>query len=94
MSDMKTIARLLTAIRKAEKAPVWSPAFVSENVIQALQIDIDILAITLQKAGLIDGLRIPDGPRYKVIWEISEPEITLAGIEYLERITHAGQGNG
>ena len=93
MNDMQAIIRLMEAIREAERLPVWSPFFVDEKKVRAPKRDRDILAIKLQKAGLIEGLRLSDDVRNEVIWEISEPEITLAGIEYMERI-NAGQGNG
>ena len=93
MNDMKTIIRLLSAIRESENSPMFNLIFVSEETLRAKARDRDILAVKLQKAGLIEGLKIADEPRNKVIWEISEPEITLAGIEYLERINNAGQDN-
>ena len=94
VNDMQTIIRLITAIRKAENAPVWSPFFVSEEVIKAPARDRDILAVKLQKAGLIEGLRLADSPRNEVIWSISEPETPLAGIEWMEKNNERRQNNG
>ena len=88
MSDMKTIVRLLTAIRTAEEKPVWDPAYVSEKVLKTSERERDILAVKLQKAGLIEGLITTEGidnaPKNTVLWEQSEPEVTLKGIEYME----------
>lgn len=88
MNDMKTIVRLLTAIRAAEERPVWDPSFVSEKVLKASARERDILACKLQKAGLIEGLITTEGidnaPKNTVLWEQSEPEVTLKGIEYME----------
>lgn len=88
MNDMKTIVRLLAAIREAEKTPVWNPVYVSEKVIKASARDRDILAVKLQKSGLIQGLitadDIDNAPKNTVLWEQSNPSVTLAGIEYME----------
>lgn len=58
MNDMKTIIRLLSAIRESENAPMFNLIFVSEETLRAKARDRDILAVKLQKAGLIEGLKV------------------------------------
>lgn len=87
MDDFKVIARLLAAIRAGEEKPTFSSALVSEAVLQTTTSYRDALAIKLQKAGLIDGLYVVDDvdtlPKPVVMWERSEPSVTLAGLEYI-----------
>lgn len=88
MDDFKIIAQLLAAVRIGEGQKVFNCALVDEKVIKAPAAKRDSLAIKLQKEGLIAGLFVLDDidnqPYPAVMWEYSHPEITLAGLEYIQ----------
>lgn len=88
MDDFKIIARLLAAIRASEEQQTFNCALVDEKVVKAPDAKRDSLAIKLQKAGLIDGLHIIDDidnqPYPVVMWQYSNPVVTLEGLEYIQ----------
>lgn len=88
MDDFKIIARLLAAIRTGEGKPTFDCTLVDEKIMKAPAVKRDNLAIKLQKAGLVEGLFIVDDidnqPYPAVMWEYSNPSITLKGLEYIQ----------
>ena len=88
MNDFKIIARLLAAIRASEESPVFDVALVDEKVLRATEVQRDILAVKLQKAGYIEGLYIVDGVDNQTVphifWERSKPSVTLEGLTWMQ----------
>lgn len=88
MDDYKIIARVLAAIRAGEGQATFNCALVDEKVVKAPAAKRDVLAIKLQKEGLVDGLFVVDDidnqPFPVVMWEYSHPTVTLAGLEYID----------
>lgn len=88
MDDYKIIARLLAAIKASEESPAFDVALVDEKVLKTTSTRRDLLAVKLQKANYIEGLLVIDGIDNQaspvVMWNQSKPEITLAGLEWME----------
>lgn len=81
MSDFKTIARILGAIRSCEGRP-FDVAAVSPEALGVSEEQRDMLACKLQRAGKVGGLMTTediDGAPLRVLWAQSEPEVTLDG---------------
>ena len=97
MDDFKIIVRLLAAIRASETERTFNPALVDEKVLRTTAAKRDNLAIKLQKAGYVDGLITTediDNAPLEVLWNLSKPEVTLSGLEYLQEnkaVKKAGQ---
>lgn len=88
MTDMKLIVKLLGIISEQEKAREYNPLMFNEHCIGCPQAQIDCLAKKLQDAGYVSGLMttedIDNCDDNLILWELSKPSITLAGIEYME----------
>jgi hypothetical protein len=85
VSDFKTIARILGAIRSCEGRP-FDMAAVSPEALGVTEAQRDVLAVKLQHAGKVDGLVTTediDNAPLRVLWEQSSPEVTLDGLEYM-----------
>ncbi|RGS53214.1 MULTISPECIES: YjcQ family protein [unclassified Olsenella] len=85
MSDFKTIARILGAIRSCEGRP-FDVAAVSPEALGVSEEQRVMLACKLQRAGKVGGLMTTediDGAPLRVLWAQSEPEVTLDGLEYM-----------
>lgn len=87
MDDFKIIARLFAAIRAGEGQKTFNCALIDEKIIKAPAEKRDGIAIKMQKAGLIEGLFVVDDidnqPYPVVMWEYSNPTVTIAGMEYI-----------
>lgn len=87
MNDFKIIARLMAAIQASEETEVFNEAFVDERVLETTAKTRDNLARKLQRAGLIEGLVTTediDNAPFKVLWKLSKPSVTLAGLQYMQ----------
>lgn len=87
MEDFKIIVRLLAAIQASEESPVFNTALVDAKVLHTTEAKRDGLAIKLQKAGYIEGLITTediDNAPDAVLWGMSKPSVTLAGLEYMQ----------
>ena len=85
MSDFKTMARILGAIRSCEGRP-FDVAAVSPEALGVSEEQRDVLACKLQRAGKVGGLVTTediDGAPLRVLWAQSAPEVTLDGLEYM-----------
>ena len=85
MSDFKTIARILGAIRSCEGRP-FDVAAVSPEALGVSEEQRDVLACKLQRAGKVGGLMTTediDGASLRVLWAQSAPEVTMEGLEYM-----------
>lgn len=88
MDDFKVMARLLAAIKASEEQRSFSPSMVSAKVLKTTEEKRDGLAVKLQKDGYIDGLFVVDDidnmPYPVVMWESSNPTITIKGLEFIQ----------
>ena len=80
MKELELIVRLLAAVSAAEERDAFDLAFVDERVLKAPPAARDRAAIKAMKAGYLAGLHITDGA---ILWERSNPYLTIAGLEYL-----------
>ena len=88
MDDFKVMARMLAAIRASEESPVFDVALIDEKVLKTTDVNRDLLAVKLQKAGYIEGLvTIDDVDSQKVpyvAWGKSKPAVTLEGLTWMQ----------
>lgn len=88
MTDMKSVARMLAAIKAGEAEDEFDMSLVDPKVLKVTEKERDLLAIKLKKAGIIDGVCVVDGidnmPHPVVMWNASHPTLTLTGMEYVE----------
>lgn len=88
-SDMHLMARLLAAVKAGEVSRPFDVSLVDPAVLRCTAEERDRMALKLSKEGYVDGLFVIDGidnaPTPLVRWDISEPELTLAGMAFIEQ---------
>jgi len=96
MSDFKTIARILGAIRSCEGRP-FDVATVSPEALGVDERQRDVLAVKLQNAGKISGLMTAEdvgNAPLTVLWGQSRPEVTLDGSSTWPSASRSGRLRG
>ena len=85
---MRLMARLLAAIRTGEGRAPFSTALVAPAVLRCTADERDRMALKLERDGYITGLFTIDGignaPAPFIRWDLSAPEVTLAGIAFMD----------
>ena len=88
MEEFRVIYRLLKAVAAYERAEEKSLLWFEPDRLRTTVRERDRLAVKLLRAGYIAGLNVLDDIDNQmapvVLWNASRPEITLAGMEYLE----------
>lgn len=88
MDDFRVMARLLAAIKASEEQRSFSTSMVSPKALKTTEEIRDSVAIKLQRSGYIDGLFIVDDidnmPYPVVMWNASNPTITVKGLEFMQ----------
>lgn len=88
MEDFKIMAKLLAAIHGSEDKPQFRETFVDASALGTTERKRDLLACKLQSDGYIDGLMTADdidnAPKSKVLWNYSQPIVTIKGLEYIQ----------
>lgn len=85
MEDFKIMAKLLAAIHGSEDKPQFRETFVDASALGTTERKRDLLACKLQSDGYIDGLMTADdidnAPKSKVLWNYSQPIVTIKGLD-------------
>ncbi len=86
MDDIVILYKMLAVIRRIEQDELPNLNKLTPEALLATQENVDSLMRKLIRSGLVEGMRtIDQGERPMVIvWDVSRPTITLAGMEYLE----------
>ena len=83
---MHVITKILVVIREGEKIGAVNMCLLDEKSLRVTGRERDALVIALLHAGLIEGVVITedvDSTPDAVLWNLSHPRVTLAGIEYM-----------
>ena len=86
MNDMQAIAKILVVFRESEKIGAVNMCLLDEKSLRVTERERDALVIALLHAGLIEGVATTedvDNASDEVLWNLSRPRVTLAGIEYM-----------
>ena len=88
MDDFKIIYRILKAIQNYETAEIKTLEHFMPDILKTTKENRDRLILKLIDAGYVTGFRVVqeiDGLESPaIIWESSNPSITIKGLEYLE----------
>ena len=88
MEDFKIIYRILKAIKHYEMAEIKTLEHFTPDMLKTTKENRDRLILKLIDAGYVTGFRVVqkiDGLESPVIlWETSNPSVTIKGLEYLE----------
>lgn len=86
MEEFRLMARILAAINASEKEEQFNLSLFDAKVLKTTEHDRDRMLIKLQKEGYVSGMHIEDGvdnARPFVIWGLSDPSITIKGLEFI-----------
>lgn len=86
---MHLMARMLAAVKAGEESRPFNASLVDPTVLRCTAEERDRMAVKLAKAGYVDGLFVISGidnaPAPLVRWDLSEPELTLDGMAFVEQ---------